>query len=184
MATSASTSDMTRPRPGDRRRSHRQRLGRTVQSDQALRGLPVEAITYCLEAGKLLSRISTRSRSTAARSQPDKLMQIMNLKLEPTRRRPANSAATASCDRVINLAREAYRAGGPIIPRRKCRRSIFTPNGSRAAPCPRAAWSTISRTLPPRSTARDCRSRRWCSRRTALATPFHLRLAREVASGF
>ena len=76
-------------------------------------GLPVEAITYCLEAGKLSFEDLDEVALTSAWSQPDKLMQLMNLRLEPIKEKDVDQRGDGVLDRVINLAREAYRAWRP-----------------------------------------------------------------------
>lgn len=76
-------------------------------------GLPVEAIAYCLEAGKIGFGGLDEVALTSAWSQPEKLMQLMNLKLEPLTQKDVEQRADGFLERVINLARGAYRSWRP-----------------------------------------------------------------------
>jgi carbamoyltransferase len=75
--------------------------------------LPLEAIAYCLEEGKIAFDDLDEVALTSAWSQPEKLMQVMNLKLETLSQKDVEQRGDGLLERVIYLAREAYRSWRP-----------------------------------------------------------------------
>jgi carbamoyltransferase len=76
-------------------------------------GLPIDSIAYCLQEGGITFEQLDEVALTSAWAQPEKLMQVMSLKLEPIPQKDIEQRGDGLLDRVINVAREAVRAWRP-----------------------------------------------------------------------